>query len=164
MKIGVAADHAGFEAKNSVTSELREAGYTVIDFGATVYDPDDDYPDCVGPLARAVSSGQVDKAIAICGSGVGVSVAANKFPGVRAALVSETYSAHQGVEHDDMNLLCLGARVTGPALMMEVIHAYLHVRLSGEDRFRRRVAKVRALEDRYFRETPPDPDTNTPGL
>src|SRR5687767_4088370 len=104
MKIGVAADHAGFEQKQGLLKQLNEAGYDVKDYGALEYDALDDYPDIIVPLAKAVASGEVDKGIAVCGSGVGVSIAANKFKGVRAALIAESYSAHQGVEHDDMNL------------------------------------------------------------
>src|SRR5690606_30984120 len=111
MKIGIAADHAGVDQKKQLIATLVGAGSDVHDHGATVYDPAADYPDIISPLARAVANKQVERGIAVCGSGVGVSVAANKIPGIRAALITDTYSAHQGVEHDDMNLLCLGARV-----------------------------------------------------
>src|SRR3712207_974602 len=116
MKIGLAADHAGFEQKQKLIQQLRDAGYDVTDYGAHEYDAQDDYPDIIIPLAQAVASKEVERGIAVCRSGVGVSVAANKFPGVRAALITESYSAHQGVEHDDLNLLCVGGLVIGPML------------------------------------------------
>jgi ribose 5-phosphate isomerase B len=146
MKIGIAADHAGFEQKKQLIPQLTSHGYEVKDYGAHTYDPNDDYPDVILPLAKAISGGQVDRGIAVCGSGVGVSIAANKIPGVRAALITETYSAHQGVEHDHMNLLCLGGRVIGPALMWEIIQNFLKAGFQGEERFQRRLDKVLALE------------------
>ncbi|MFC6101112.1 RpiB/LacA/LacB family sugar-phosphate isomerase [Olivibacter domesticus] len=149
MKIGIAADHAGFEQKEQLLKLLADNGYQVEDYGAFTYDATDDYPDIVVPLAEAISNGEVSKGIAVCGSGVGVSVAANKIPGVRAALVTESYSAHQGVEHDDMNLLCLGGRVIGLVLMWEIIQAYLKANYDGGERFQRRLDKVIALEKKY---------------
>jgi ribose 5-phosphate isomerase B len=146
MKIGIAADHAGFEQKQQLLKQLREAGYEVTDYGAHQYDAQDDYPDIIIPLAEAVASQEVERGIAVCGSGVGVSVAANKFLGVRAALVTESYSAHQGVEHDDLNLLCLGGRVIGPMLIWEIVQAYLKAQFLKEERFQRRLDKVIALE------------------
>lgn len=146
MKIGIAADHAGFIQKAQLSKQLEELGYIVTDYGALNYDPSDDYPDIIVPLALAVSRGEVDKGIAVCGSGVGASVAANKFQGVRAALITENYSAHQGVEHDDMNLMCLGGRVIGPALMMELAETFLKAKYFPEERFQRRLNKVIALE------------------
>lgn len=146
MKIGLAADHAGFEQKQQLIKQLREAGYNVQDYGAHTYAPDDDYPDIVLPLARAIARREVDRGIAVCGSGVGVSVAANKIPGVRAALITESYSAHQGVEHDDLNLLCLGGRVIGPMLIWELTQAFLEARFLAEGRFQRRLDKIIALE------------------
>lgn len=146
MKIGIAADHAGFEQKALLKKYIEEKGYTLIDYGALEYDPLDDYPDIIVPLAMSISRAEVDKGIAVCGSGVGVSVAANKFPGVRAALITETYSAHQGVEHDDMNLMCLGGRVLGPALLVELTDAYLEAKYIPEERFQRRLDKVIAIE------------------
>lgn len=128
-------------------ARLKEAGYQVRDYGATVYDPTDDYPDIIVPLARAVANHEVARGIAVCGSGVGVSVAANKIPGVRAALITETYSARQGVEHDDMNLLCLGGRVIGPMLIWELVTAFLQAAYDGGERFERRLQKVIALEN-----------------
>jgi ribose 5-phosphate isomerase B len=151
MTIGIAADHAGFEQKGELLKLLTDAGYEVKDFGAYSYDSIDDYPDVVLPLAEAVSKGEITKGIAVCGSGVGVSVAANKVPGVRAALVMETYSGHQGVEHDDMNLLCLGGRVIGVVLMWEIIKAYLKATYDGGERFQRRLDKVIAIENKYIK-------------
>ncbi len=151
MTIGIAADHAGFEQKGELLKLLTDAGYEVKDFGAHSYEPTDDYPDVVLPLAEAVSKGEITKGIAVCGSGVGVSVAANKVPGVRAALIMETYSGHQGVEHDDMNLLCLGGRVIGVVLMWEIIQAYLKANYDGGERFQRRLDKVIAIENKYIK-------------
>jgi ribose 5-phosphate isomerase B len=146
MKIGIAADHAGFEQKHQLIKQLRDAGYDVTDYGAHEYDTQDDYPDIVVPLAEAVASQEVERGIAVCGSGVGVSVAANKFAGVRAALITESYSAHQGVEHDNLNLLCLGGRVIGPMLIWEIVQAYLKAEFQKDERFQRRLDKVIALE------------------
>jgi ribose 5-phosphate isomerase B len=151
MTIGIAADHAGFEQKGEILKLLTDAGYEVKDFGAYSYESTDDYPDVVLPLAEAVSKGEITKGIAVCGSGVGVSVAANKVPGVRAALVMETYSGHQGVEHDDMNLLCLGGRIIGVVLMWEIIQAYLKATYDGGERFQRRLDKVIAIEHKYIK-------------
>ena len=148
MKIGIAADHAGFEQKQQLFKMLSEKGYEIKDYGALQYDASDDYPDIIVPLGLALAVGEVDKGIAVCGSGVGVSVAANKIPGVRAALISEVYSAHQGVEHDDMNLICLGGRVLGPMLIEELVLAFLNARFQEEERFRRRLDKVIALENK----------------
>jgi ribose 5-phosphate isomerase B len=146
MKIGVAADHAGFEQKQSLLKQLQEAGYDVKDYGALEFDALDDYSDIIVPLAKAVQSGEVERGVAVCGSGVGVSIAANKFPGVRAALITESYSAHQGVEHDAMNLLCVGGRVIGPMLIWEIVQSYLKAEYKGEERFQRRLDKVIAIE------------------
>ncbi len=146
MKIGIAADHAGFEQKQVLLKQLKEAGYEVKDYGALEYNPTDDYPDIIVPLAKAISTGEVERGIAVCGSGVGVSIAANKVAGVRAALITESYSAHQGVEHDAMNLLCIGGRVIGPMLIWELVQAFLKAEYKGEERFQRRLDKVIALE------------------
>lgn len=145
MRVGIAADHGGFTLKEEMIRELREWGYEVVDFGAYHLNADDDYPDVVIPLARAVAGGQVDKGLAICGSGVGASIAANKVPGVRTALVHEVFSAHQGVEDDNMNVMCLGGRVLGYALARDLIRAFLTARFADAERFRRRLAKVAAL-------------------
>lgn len=151
IKIGVVADHAGFEAKKQLLKQLAQAGYEAKDYGAFEYDVTDDYPDVVIPLGEAIAKGNVHKGIAVCGSGVGVSVAANKMPGVRAALITDGYSAHQGVEHDDMNLLCLGGRVVGPALMWEIVELYLKAKYDGSERFQRRLDKVIAIENKYIK-------------
>jgi len=146
MRVGLAADHGGFELKEQMREELRAAGYEVVDFGAQEYQPQDDYPDFVVPLARAVAQGEVDRGIAICGSGVGASVAANKIRGGRAALITDPYSAHQGVEDDDLNIMCLGGRVTGHALAWDLIQTFLKARFKGLPRYQRRLDKLAALE------------------
>jgi ribose 5-phosphate isomerase B len=146
MRIGIAADHGGFELKVQLTAALKAAGYEVTDFGAHELVTGDDYPDFVVPLARAVASSEVSRGLAICGSGVGACVAANKVPGVRAALITDSFSAHQGVEDDDMNVMCLGGRVTGQALSWDLVRTFLSARFKGDERFRRRLAKVTALE------------------
>lgn len=146
MKLGVAADHAGFALKQPLVERLRAEGYEVVDYGAHLFDAQDDYPDVILPLARALAAGHVERGIALCGSGVGVSIAANKVAGVRAALISDTYSARQGVEHDAMNLLCLGGRVIGPMLIRELVQAFLQASFQSQDRFQRRLEKVIALE------------------
>jgi ribose 5-phosphate isomerase B len=145
-RIGVAADHGGYELKEYLVRMLREAGHEVIDFGDRQPKLDDDYPDFVIPLARAVAHGEVNRGIAICGSGVGACVVANKVAGVRASLIHETFSAHQGVEDDDMNMICLGGLVVGHALAWELVKTFLAARFSGVERFQRRLAKVAALE------------------
>ena len=146
MKIGIVGDHAGFEQKEQLLKSLMEEGYQVEDFGAFHYEPSDDYPDVILPLGKALAAGEVDKGIAICGSGVGVSIAANKLRGVRAALITDYYSAHQGVEHDDMNLMCLGGRVLGPMLIWDLVIAFLVAKFDKQERFQRRLDKVIALE------------------
>ena len=147
-RIGIAADHGGFELKEYLAAMLREADYEVIDFGDGKPKPDDDYPDFVVPLARAVAGGEVDRGLAICGSGVGACIASNKVPGVRACLIHECFSAHQGVEDDDMNVICLGGHVVGNALAWELVRTFLKARFSGAERHRRRLAKVARLESR----------------
>ncbi len=149
MQIGIAADHGGFELKGQVTQALRDSGHDVRDFGADRMEPGDDYPDFVIPLAKAVAGGEVERGLAICGSGVGASIAANKVAGVRAALIHEVYSAHQGVEHDNMNVMCLGARVVGFALAWDLVQSFLAARFSGAERHRRRLAKLEALEETW---------------
>jgi len=146
MRVGIAADHGGFELKEQVAKVLRAAGYEVVDLGAHSLDPADDYPDFIVPLGKAVAKGEVERGVAICGSGVGACVAANKIPGVRAALVSDVFSAHQGVEDDDMNMICLGGRVTGYALAWDLTRTFLTARFIGAERHRRRLAKIAALE------------------
>ena len=146
MKIGFATDHGGFALREYILTDLRKFGHTVEDFGAYSLNPEDDYPDFIIPLAKAVAQGEVERGIAICGSGVGASFTANKIPGVRSALIHESFSAHQGVEDDDMNLLCLGGRVIGFALALEIVQIYLAAHHVKAERFERRLAKVAALE------------------
>ena len=138
--IGIAADHGGFALKRILLGQLRAAGHPVRDFGDRQRRPTDDYPDFVVPLARAVAAGVVARGIAICGSGVGAAVAANKVAGVRACLIHESFSAHQGVEDDDLNLICLGGRVVGSAAAWELVQIFLAARFSGAARHRRRLA------------------------
>ena len=146
MRIGVACDHGGFELKERVAKALRDSGHDVMDFGARGLDPKDDYPDMIIPLAQAVAGGVVERGIAICGSGVGACVAANKVAGVRAALITDIFSAHQGVEDDNMNMLCLGGRIVGFELALDLIRSFLAARFSGAERHSRRLAKVSSLE------------------
>ena len=146
MRIGIAADHGGFELKAQLIDDLKTAGYEVMDFGAHKLETGDDYPDFVLPLARALAKGEITRGLAICGSGVGACVAANKVPGVRAALITDSFSAHQGVEDDDMNVMCLGGGVTGYALSWDLVQTFLGVHFKGDERFKRRLAKVAALE------------------
>ncbi|HEY3600385.1 MAG TPA: RpiB/LacA/LacB family sugar-phosphate isomerase [Chthoniobacterales bacterium] len=146
MRIGIAADHAGFALKEELAKALSKSGHEVVDFGPSSLNPEDDYPDYVAPLARSVASGEVERGIAICGSGVGASVTANKVKGVRAALVHDIFSAHQGVEDDDMNVICFGARVLGQALAWDLTEAFLAARFNNAERHQRRLKKVTALE------------------
>lgn len=146
MRVGIAADHGGFILKGEVAEFLRSKGYEVEDFGAYQMDSADDYPDFVIPLARAIAAHNVERGVALCGSGVGASVAANKVPGVRAGLIHDGFSAHQGVEDDDMNVLCLGARVIGSSLALELIDTFLTATFSGALRHKRRLTKLHALE------------------
>jgi RpiB/LacA/LacB family sugar-phosphate isomerase len=146
MKLALACDHAGWDLKNTVAAWLRKQGHEVLEVFPDRYDPQDDYPDSAAAVGRAVSEGRAERGVLICGSGVGACVAANKIPGVRAGLCHDTYSAHQGVEHDDVNVLCLGSRVIGEATALELLSAFLGARFSGEARHARRLAKVKALE------------------
>jgi ribose 5-phosphate isomerase B len=146
FRIGIAADHGGFEMKAQLNESLTKAGYEVVDFGAHALEHEDDYPDYVAPMARAVTRGEVSRGLAICGSGVGACVAANKVLGVRAALITDSFSAHQGVEDDDMNVMCLGGRVTGSALAWDLVQIFLNAHSKGDERFKRRLAKVADLE------------------
>ncbi|HZX73189.1 MAG TPA: RpiB/LacA/LacB family sugar-phosphate isomerase [Cyclobacteriaceae bacterium] len=145
-KIGIAADHAGFELKEQIKKQLIASGYNITDFGPATLQPSDDYPDYVIPLARAVAAGSVERGVAVCGSGVGASIAANKVAGVRACLIHEKFSARQGVEDDDMNLICLGGRVLDPSLAWELTTIFLASKFSGEERHARRLTKVAVLE------------------
>lgn len=146
MRIGIAADHGGFTMKEQMTAALRSAGHEVTDFGARTLDRGDDYPDFVIPLAKAVIAGEVERGIALCSSGVGASIVANKVPGVHAALIHDHFSAHQGVEDDNMNVICLGSLVVGYAQAWELVQAFLAARFSGAERHLRRLAKIAALE------------------
>ncbi len=147
MKVGIATDHGGFALKEELAVQLREAGHEVMDFGAHELKPDDDYPDYVAPLAQAVASGQVPRGIAICGSGVGASVCANKLPGVRASLIHDHFSARQGVEDDHMNILCMGGRTVGAAVAWDLVQTFLAAEFSEAERHLRRLGKVTALEN-----------------
>lgn len=147
MKLVIGGDHAGFALKNALADLLRADGHEVHDLSAR-FDPQDDYPDAAAAVGRAVASGQAERGILVCGSGVGASVAANKIRGVRAGLCHDVYSARQGVEHDDINVLCLGARVIGEALAAELARAFLKARFSGEERHLRRLRKTQDLEGR----------------
>ncbi len=151
MRIGVAGDHAGLELKDAVVGWLKQSAHEVIDLGPHEYDPDDDYPDYALKLAEAVASGRVQRGVLVCGSGVGASVAANKVPGVRAAICHDGYTAHQGVEHDDMNVLCLGGRVIGPEVARELVAAFVGAEFSAEERHVRRLNKVLAREQRNLK-------------
>jgi ribose 5-phosphate isomerase B len=148
MKVMIGADHGGYALKQELSETLRLAGHEVVDAGAYRYDQADDYPDFSLAVARAVAKGEAQRGIILCGSGVGASVAANKVRGVRAGLCHDTYSARQGVEHDDMNVLCLGARVVGVALAAELVQAFLGARFSGEERHNRRLKKMLAAESK----------------
>jgi RpiB/LacA/LacB family sugar-phosphate isomerase len=150
MRIAIGADHAGFTMKEDLAALLRELGHDVLDVGARKADPSDDYPDFAEAVGKAVVEGQAERGILICGSGVGASVAVNKIPGIRAAVCHDAYSAHQGVEHDNMNVLVLGSRVIGAELAREVVRPYLAAQFSGEERHRRRLAKVQSIEARYL--------------
>ncbi len=148
MKIGLAADHGGRELKDFLKARLEESGHDVKDFGAYEPAPDDDYPDYVVPMAQAVASGECGRGIAVCASGVGASVAANKIPGARAALVVDAFSARQGVEDDDMNIICLGGSVVGYSLARDLVDIFLRARFRAEERFVRRLSKITRLEER----------------
>ena len=147
MRLGIATDHGGFNLKEDLLRRLKAAGHEVIDFGAQSLVPGDDYPDFVIPLARAVSAGQVERGIAVCGSGVGAEVCANKVPGVRAGLIDDHFSARQGVEDDHMNVLCMGGRTVGPEVAWEFVETYLASEFSQAERHLRRLSKVAALEE-----------------
>lgn len=149
MRVAIAADHAGLVLKQQLVEELKELGYESLDLGTFSSEPVD-YPDYAAAVAQAVLDHRAERGVLVCGSGVGASVAANKFPGIRAGLCHDCYSAHQGVEHDDMNVLVLGARVIGPALARELVQNFLEARFSGEERHRRRLEKVRALEAQHL--------------
>ena len=146
MKIAIAADHAGYPLNEQVIEELRRAGHELIDFGTHVGSRPDDYPDYALKIGRSIQAGEAEIGILICGSGVGASVAANKLKGIRAALCGDTYSAHQSREHDDCNVLCLGARVTGEELALEIVRSFVAARFTGEERHLRRLGKIAEME------------------
>src|SRR5688572_1669283 len=150
MRIAVSADHAGYALKDELAAKLTQQGHDVLDLGTHSTAPVD-YPDSAEAVAAVLRERQAERGIIVCGSGAGVSIAANKFPGVRAAVCHDTYTAHQAVEHDDMNVLCLGSRVVGPALALEVSKAFLAAVFSGEDRHQRRLNKVNEIERRFCR-------------
>jgi ribose 5-phosphate isomerase B len=147
MRIGIATDHGGFELKEKLVLRLRGAGHDVIDFGAQQLTPEDDYPDFVIPLGKAVVAGKVDRGLAICGSGVGASVCLNKIKGVRACLIEDHFSAKQGVEDDNLNVLCLGGRIEGPEIAWDLVQTFLAAKFSKAPRHVRRLSKVAALEE-----------------
>jgi len=146
MRVGIATDHGGFGLKEDLVVRLRAAGHEIVDFGAKALNPDDDYPDFVIPLARDVAAGGVERGIAVCGSGVGASVCANKIPGVRAGLVSDHFSARQGVEDDHMNIICMGGRTIGPYAAWDILEQFLAAEFSQAPRHLRRLGKVASLE------------------
>jgi len=148
MRVGIATDHGGFSLKEELVTHLRAAGHQVTDFGAHALSSVDDYPDYVIPLARAVAEGKVERGVAICGSGVGASVCANKIPGVRAGLVHDHFSARQGVEDDHMNVICMGGRTVGPCVAWDLVETFLAARFSQAERHLRRLSKVASLEAR----------------
>jgi ribose 5-phosphate isomerase B len=149
MKLAVAADHAGIALKQRVAEDLKAAGHDVTDLGSNIPDPLDDYPDYAEKAARAVLRGEVERAILICGSGAGVCVAANKFKGIRAATCHDSFSARQCVEDDNVNVLCIGARVVGPELAVTLVRDYVAAKFSGAERHRRRLGKIAAFEERF---------------
>ena len=146
MRVGIATDHGGFGLKEDLIAQLRAAGHDVVDFGADKLSPDDDYPDFVVPLAEAVAAAMVERGVAVCGSGVGASICANKIPGVRAALIHDHFSAGQGVEDDHMNIICLGGRTVGPSVAWELVQTFLAADYSQAPRHLRRLSKVALLE------------------
>jgi ribose 5-phosphate isomerase B len=146
MHLGIATDHGGFGLKQELLAQLRAAGHEVVDFGAHSLDPDDDFPDFVIPLADAVAAGRVARGVAVCGSGVGAAVCANKIMGVRACLIHDHFSARQGVEDDHMNILCMGGRTVGPAVAWDLVQAFLAAEPGQAERYLRRLGKIAALE------------------
>ena len=149
MRVAIASDHAGFERKNELRPYIESLGHEILDLGAHSEQPGDDYPDYALALGLVLNDHGADRGVLVCGSGVGVSVAASKIPGIRAAVCHDTYSAHQGVEHDDMNVLVLGSRVVAVELAKELVCSFLHAQFSGEERHVRRLAKVQAIEARF---------------
>ncbi len=152
MQIGIAADHGGFELKNWLAKVLRDEGHEVRDFGAHEMNPGDDFPDFILPLAESLCRKEIERGIAVCGSGVGACVAANKVKGVRACLIHESFSAHQGVEDDDMNMICLGGRVVGNFMALELVRIFLDSRFKRSERFLRRIGKIEQIEKHWEKE------------
>lgn len=150
LRVAVGTDHGGFPLKAELLPWLKTHDYDVLDLGAYTFDPADDYPDFAEAVARAVASAKAERGIIICGSGVGACIVANKIRGIRAGLCHDTYAAHQGVEHDDMNVLCLGARVIGIEIAKELVKAFLNAKFSGEERHSRRLEKLKAIERKAF--------------
>ena len=155
LRLALGADHAGYALAAELRPWLPSLDVEVLDLGAHTFDAADDYPDFAAAVARSVAGGQAQRGLIVCGSGVGASVAANKVPGVRAAVCHDTYSAHQGVEHDDVNVLCVGGRIVGVELAKEIVAAFINARFSGEERHQRRLAKVMALEEASRSGPPP---------
>lgn len=149
MKIAISSDHGGFELKKYLVDWLSKENYEVFDLGNSVYQSDDDYTDFADAVAKAIAGGKAERGIAICGSGVGACVTANKTKGIRACVCHDTYSAHQGVEHDNMNVLCLGARIVGDELAKELVTAFLKACFINEGRFKRRSDKLEKIEDNF---------------
>lgn len=149
MNIAIGSDHAGFQLKTTVVNWLKQLGYRINDMGAHELDPNDDYPDFAESVALEITAGRSNRGIIICGSGVGASITANKIPGIRAGMCHDSYSAHQGVEHDDMNILCIGSRVVGEEVVRELILPFLKAKFTGEERHVRRLDKLMSIESRY---------------
>jgi ribose 5-phosphate isomerase B len=149
MRIAIGSDHGGFPLNQEIIAELKGLGHEIKDFGAYEIQPSDDYPDFALAVGKSVQKGESERGIVICGSGVGAAVAANKIHGIRACMCHDTYSAHQGVEHDNMNVLCLGARVIGPELMLDLVRAFMAAHFTGEERHRQRLGKIAELERRF---------------
>ena len=150
MRLALSSDHAGYELKRDLAAILGQQGHVILDLGTHSTAPSD-YPDAAESVANALRGGDADRGIIVCGSGAGVSIAANKFPGIRAAVCHDTYTAHQAVEHDDMNVLCLGSRVIGASLAQDIVAAFLAATFSGESRHLRRLEKVHSFEQRFAR-------------
>jgi len=151
MKVALAADHAGYDLKLAILAYLNKQGYEMLDLGTDTADVPSDYPDFAQKIAEAVSAGKAERGVLICGSGVGASIAANKFPGIYAGLCHDTYSAHQGVEHDNMNVICVGSRVIGIELAREIVHTFLKAKFSDEERHVRRTGKVKVIEQEHMK-------------
>lgn len=151
MKIAIASDHAGYALKQALVSYLQEQGHDMLDLGVNTGDVPSDYPDASAAVAQAVLDGRTERGILACGSGIGASIAANKFPGIYAGICHDTYSAHQGVEHDRMNVVCIGSRIIGQRLAEEIVDAFVHAQVSGDERHARRFGKVQAIEKRSLK-------------